>query len=321
MLPSVSVVIPIYNRGPKIVATLDSVLKQDINPDQVEIIIIDDGSTDDTLNFLRGKYSSDQRIRLFSIPNGGVANARNFGLEKAQGEFISYLDHDDLWLPEKLRLQVEKIRTDDNVGVMYCNWLSVDEEGKAMPASQQLSQQEWWHPKEGDIFPWILLPHRRHIMQNPIVSMTIPLIRTQVLRNVGGFDASTVPCDDWDLWIRLSQVTQFMYVPRVMVHYVMHEGQQHKNQRKAIDSTIRLIRKHSGLFKKNVFMRVKFRELRKHYQLNINYLDAKNALVEGETVKLKMLWVETLLKAPIYAINKRWIYLIWRALKRDRRPY
>ena len=114
--PLVSVVIPTYNRGALIAQTIESVLAQDLPPESVEIIIVDDGSTDETFDILQRLYSSHGQVRLFQTSNGGVAAARNFGVEQARGEFIAFLDHDDLWLPQKLRLQLERIQNDVKVG-------------------------------------------------------------------------------------------------------------------------------------------------------------------------------------------------------------
>jgi glycosyltransferase involved in cell wall biosynthesis len=104
--PLVSVVIPVYNRGARLQPTVQSVLEQTLSSAEIEIIIVDDGSTDDTVAFLHKTYGDEPRVKIVTQPNGGVARARNRGLEEARGEFIAYLDHDDFWLPHKIEQQL-----------------------------------------------------------------------------------------------------------------------------------------------------------------------------------------------------------------------
>ena len=123
---TVSVVIPTYNRGPLIAATLDSALHQTRAP--LEVIVVDDGSTDGTPDWIEAHYGA--RVRLIRQSNGGAARARNFGLAETRGEFIAFLDHDDLWLPQKLSLQLEAMESNARVGVVYSSWVAVDETGQ-----------------------------------------------------------------------------------------------------------------------------------------------------------------------------------------------
>src|SRR4051794_31356744 len=101
----ISVIIPTYNRSKKVIHAIESVLAQDYEP--VEVLVIDDGSTDDTQKVIAEKYGSDARVCYFKKKNGGVAAARNFGLREARGEFLAFLDADDTWRAGKLRLQAE----------------------------------------------------------------------------------------------------------------------------------------------------------------------------------------------------------------------
>jgi glycosyltransferase involved in cell wall biosynthesis len=121
--PLVSVVIPVYNRGARLQPTIESALEQTLPSHDYEIIIVDDGSTDDTLAFLQLTYADEPRIKIVSQQNGGVARARNRGLEEARGEFSAYLDHDDFWLPNKLEKQLAAFEGKPAVGVIYCRWL------------------------------------------------------------------------------------------------------------------------------------------------------------------------------------------------------
>ena len=321
LLPSISVVIPTYDRGAAIEKTVASVLSQDLPPDEVEILIVDDGSTDDTFAVLEQLYRHNPRVRLFLIPNGGVANARNFGLAQARGEFIAFLDHDDLWLPQKLRLQRDKMRKNPQVGLVYCNWLAVNDEGQPMPRVLQLTQHHWWRPKQGRAFPWILMPHPLEFLRNPISSMTFPLLRTQQVRDIGGFDPNTVPSDDWDLWIRLSKVSRFAYVPQVLALYVHHSGQQHMNLEKAYRSWLVINAKHRVDWKEHPFVWIKQKWFDRYCHAHLYYPLAKEALFRGDYREMLLCYLRSVLTRPDVVLYRRWIYLFLRAARRNTERY
>ena len=317
----ISVVIPTYNRGAAIRPTIESALAQDLPPEAVELIVVDDGSTDDTAEFLRENYGDNPRVRLFSMANGGVARARNFGLDQARGEFIAYLDHDDLWLPSKLRLQLEKMRSRPRVGLVHCNWLAVNETGDAMPPEFQITQQKWWKFKSGRAYPWVLMPHPLQCLRNPMPSMSYPLLRTQTVRDVGGFDPKVVPLDDWDLWIRLSHICEFAYVPEVLVRYVFHSNQQHLDSAKAYDSCLALSDKHPINPRKNPYLAFKmvcFRRICQNYRA---YHAAKLALTQRSRARVLLFWLRALWARPDKAATKYWIYLLLRAARGNFAPF
>lgn len=316
----ITVVVPVYNRGQAVRATIDSALAQDLSPEQVEVVVVDDGSTDDTWKVLQEIYGSNPRVRLFSVPNGGVARARNYGLEQARGEFIAYLDHDDLWLPQKLRLQVGRMKN-PRVGVAYCSWVSVDENGEEMPPVIQFQRQWWWRPCNGRAFPWVLLPHPLQFIRNPIISMTIPLIRTQLLRDVGGFDASTVPSDDWDLWIRLSRRCEFACVNEELAQYVHHSGQQHKHMKVAYASALRIYRKHRVLWRKYPWVRFKQESYRRSCLAMMSLADAREALFAGRRLGVFLASLKAIVQRPDIVFLRRWHRLWMRALQGNKERY
>ncbi|HEX8551481.1 MAG TPA: glycosyltransferase family 2 protein [Abditibacteriaceae bacterium] len=317
----ISVIIPTYNRGRVIQTTVESVLLQNIDADLVEVIIVDDGSTDNTWDVLQMLYGTNPRVRLFRTENSGVARARNFGLKQARGEFIAYLDHDDVWLPDKLKLQHAEITKNPDVGVVYCNWVAVDETGNEMPSIIQFQRHWWWQPAEGNVFPWILLPHPYEIIRNPIVSMSVPLMRTAALRDIGGFDAQLVPSDDWDLWIRLAQKTHFSYAPQVLVHYVHHSLQQHKQMHNAYSSVIKICRKHKVSWHLHPWVRWKQEMIIRYCLAFMNFPEAKNALAKSNYYKVFFLATRAAFWRPDILITRRWSTLLYRALTRQSKPY
>jgi GT2 family glycosyltransferase len=126
--PLVSVVIPTYNRAHLIGRTIDSVLAQSYP--NVELVIVDDGSKDDTRGVIAGKY--DQRVRYFAKPNGGPASARNFGFREARGDYVALLDSDDTWHPWKLTLQIGCMEKHRQLGMTWTDMEMIDPDGKVV---------------------------------------------------------------------------------------------------------------------------------------------------------------------------------------------
>ena len=139
--PLISVVIPNYNYGRYLSQAIDSVLAQSYS--NMEIVVVDDGSTDNSEEVLR---SYEDRVRWFRQENEGVSTARNFGVEKSHGALIAFLDADDVWLPNKLELQAERIIADESLGLVHCG---VEEfcDGDHI-TRRQLNGLEGWVAKE-----------------------------------------------------------------------------------------------------------------------------------------------------------------------------
>lgn len=123
---SVSVVIPAYNFGAFLPETIRSVREQ-THPD-VEIVVVDDGSTDETPEVLKRVEGPDLRWR--HTPNRGVSAARNLGIELAEGDYVAFLDADDLWLPEKLERQVRLLQDEPDIGFVFCDFVRFDKDGR-----------------------------------------------------------------------------------------------------------------------------------------------------------------------------------------------
>lgn len=196
--------------------TIDSALAQTVALG--EILVVDDGSTDSTSDWIETHYRDERTVRLIRQRNGGVASARNRGLKEARGEWIAFLDHDDAWHPRKLESLLEKARPE--VGVVYSRWCETDAEGKLLDVLKPSKAQ----PREGNVFDWLFG------WSCPIISMSVPIIRRDLFAKVGGFDPRCVPADDWDLWLRLARVTRFAFVDEELTLYAVHENQQSRAQ-------------------------------------------------------------------------------------------
>ncbi|MBC8393906.1 MAG: glycosyltransferase [Deltaproteobacteria bacterium] len=181
--PIVSVIIPTFNRGWIIREAIDSVLNQAFG--NFELIVVDDGSTDNTLDILTA-YKN--RITLIKQRNRGVSAARNRGMDAASGRFIAFLDSDDLWLPQKLNRQIEFF--DSNPDALICQteetWIRVGVRVNPGKRHRKVS---------GLIFEPSL-----HLC---LVSPSAVMIKRPLLDEVGFFDESLPACEDYDMWLRV----------------------------------------------------------------------------------------------------------------------
>lgn len=204
MPPLVSVIIPTYNSAPTICRAIDSVLAQTF--DDVEIVVIDDGSTDDTVQRLR-QYEG--KIAYHYQPNQERSVARNRGIQCSRGAYVAFLDADDHWLPNKLELQVSLLRACPEIGLVY-SWVHiVDQAGEIVG---RLGHERPSTESAGaDLFRWLLLGY-----SVPTLSV---VVRRDCFDSVGVFDESITYCEDWDLWLRIAGKYPFGHVAQPLACY------------------------------------------------------------------------------------------------------
>jgi len=207
--PLVSVILPVYNTATYIGETLDAATRQTYA--NLEIIIVDDGSTDETPVILEARAALDPRIRVIRQENFGVARARNVGLAVARGEFIAILDADDLWEPTKIERQVQRMRdSGESTGLVYCWWVWISENGTVT------DQSPHWEV-EGKGLESLL-------EVNFTGNASVPLYRRSSVEAVGGFDESLAAkggqgCEDWDLALRVAAQYSIAVVREILVGY------------------------------------------------------------------------------------------------------
>ncbi len=204
--PTVSIVTPAFNRADYLPYTIDSVLAQSY-PD-FEHIIIDDGSTDGTDELVRAY--SDPRIRYFQQANQGQSVARNLGIEVSRGQYICFLDSDDLWLENKLQEQLALFADNPNTGVVYGDKISIDGAGRELHRRNMRRYSGWVTAK---------------LLADNFVSMNTTMTRAELLRQAGGFDPSDRYAEDYGLWLRVSLLAPFQYSPSLWVYYRVMAGQ------------------------------------------------------------------------------------------------
>jgi glycosyltransferase involved in cell wall biosynthesis len=191
-------VIPAYNAENTILETIASVQQQTFS--DFELIVINDGSTDRTLELLQSV--KDERLRILSYENGGVAVARNCGISHATGGFIAFLDHDDLWTSDKLELQLAALQQHPDAGVAY-SWTYFMNEKEGVRSFYPCEPVFF----EGNVYAKLLVG-------DFIYSGSNPLICRQAIDSVGEFDPAINACDDWDYWVRLAAHWNFAVVPK-----------------------------------------------------------------------------------------------------------
>ena len=207
----VSVVIPVYNGAKYVVDAVRSALDQDLAPH--EVVVVDDGSTDETLHVL-GEFGS--RIKVLAQRNQGVSVARNNGAAAVTGEFLAFLDADDVWLTPKLARQVAVFRDRPDVAMTYTGLTVVDEQLQPLGAMSA--------PRGADALRNSLL------LEPPVVSVAqTAVLRTSVFHAVGGFDPDLTTSADTDLACRVAVRHAVEGVDEPLVLYRQHGAQMHLN--------------------------------------------------------------------------------------------
>jgi glycosyltransferase involved in cell wall biosynthesis len=214
-LPRISVVIPCYNAERYIAAAIESVLAQDW-PD-LEVVVVDDGSKDTSAQIIRERFP---RVRLVQQANQGVATARNTGVNASSGEWIAFLDADDLWLPGKLRRQWQSLESGAEAR-MSCTAWQIWKSSDAVPTPAFMTQlasdthdSTKWQGSSGWIYPQLLL--------DCVVWTSTVLVQRTLLSEIGGFDPTLRIGEDYDLWLRASRHTPIVRVNAPTALYRQH---------------------------------------------------------------------------------------------------
>ena len=212
--PLVSVIIPAYNADKYIERTIRSVLLQDY--ENIEIIIIDDGSTDNTATVVKKLVNEDKRLHYVHQRNGGVSSARNHGYKLSKGEYLAFLDADDVWLPENIRKKVEHLQNDPVTGLVHSDALLIDENDK--PLDEIKKGKSGWILD--DLLSWngTCIPAPSSI-----------LVKREVVDTAGGFDTNLSTAADQEFFFRVAAKYKIGRVEEITWQYRMHSQNMHSN--------------------------------------------------------------------------------------------
>jgi len=266
-MPKVSVIIPTYNRAYLIGRAIQSVLDQSYH--DFEIIIIDDGSTDNTEEVVKEFQKKDERIRYIKHKgNKGYPKALNTGIKAARGEYIAFQDSDDEWLPEKLKKQMEVFKNaSSDVGVVYTGFLRIEKDKKIyIPPS-------WVTHKEGNI--------HKELLKRNFVGTPAAIVKKECFEKTGMFD-EYLPCfQDWELWIRISKYYQFRYIAEPLINAYCTPDSISANPEALTRAWKLILKKHLNDIRQNRNL------LSRHYSVIGFFLCSQGKLKEGRSYFIK----------------------------------
>ncbi|WP_436906601.1 glycosyltransferase [Halosimplex marinum] len=234
--PTVSVVLPTYDRCETIGRAVRSVLEQTV--EDLELIVVDGGSTDGTERVV-GEIDDD-RLRFVREPDDGPSEARNRGIDLASGAYIAFQDSDDVWEPSKLEKQLDRFEAGGaDVGVVYTAFRRELRDGteQYVPRTDEVGRTS------GDI--------HRQLLEMNLVTASTALVRRECFRELGGFDETLPSMEDWELWIRLSEEYEFAFVDEPLVRMATLDDSLSRDVAKNATGLRRVLRKHRRKFRDN----------------------------------------------------------------------
>ncbi len=208
MSDKISIIMPCYNAEAFILRGIRSALGQTYK--NIELIVIDDGSKDNSLQLINGIY--DEKITVMSQTNRGVCAARNRGLSLATGKYIAFLDADDEWLPDCLEKLFSAIQSTPEAVLAYCGWQNV-----GLPGGQGMPYIPPDYEAEGKL---------EHLLRSCPWPIHVALTLKTAIDSEGGFDERYSNAEDYKLWLHIVSFSGIVRVPEVLAFYQFHEGQQ-----------------------------------------------------------------------------------------------
>jgi glycosyltransferase involved in cell wall biosynthesis/predicted O-methyltransferase YrrM len=269
MKPLVSVIVPLYNKGSFVTTTIQSVLRQTY--ENFELIIVNAGSTDDSLQ--RVQCISDHRVKVINIERAHPAVVRNKGFECSAGEYVAFLDADDLWLKTKLETHVAALQANPEAASAFSLVTMIDESGNILAIQSPYSPPTDWH---------IAMLHE----MLPVCGSNCLYTRSSLLLS-GLFDTNLLCDEDWDLCLRLSRKSSFVLVQTPLVCYRQSTGQWSLNVQSVYDSAqeilMREVRDSPTLSNKDL---LRIREQKQAYIRNQCLRILKNPNSNKDTAKM-----------------------------------
>ena len=266
-MPLVSVVIATYNRADFLRTAIVSVLSQTFQ--DFEIVVVDDASQDHTCKVIHDFHEKKIRYIKHDV-NKGIAAVRNTGLLNSTGKYIAYLDDDDEWLPKKLQVQVDLLEgRPTKVGLVYSGYLRINRTTGEI-------ERQYLPQKMGKIVNNVLVP-------NWIKTTSNPLIRKECFDEVGLFDETLSPCEDWDMWNRISKKNfHFEYIKEILFKYYVHnKPQATKNVLFVKDSYDKMLNKYGNIMPLRRIVGRRYVSIGATYCYNYNNREGKDLILRG----------------------------------------
>ena len=214
--PRVSIIIPAFNAASVIAETLVSVMNQTFT--DFEVLIVDDGSNDNTVDVAKTFCVADARFQLITSNHAGLSATRNIGIKQSRGEWIAFVDADDIWLPEKLARQMETVGERSEVDLSFTNYHFWD-------GTHVLRTRTFY---EGMSAKNEILPR---LIERCTYLVSAVIVRADLFKRVGGFDVTLPCCEDWDLWLRMAESGMTVAgIETPLVHYRRWPGNMTKNR-------------------------------------------------------------------------------------------
>ncbi len=238
----VSAVITTHNRKELLVLAIESVLNQTYK--NIECIVVDDASDDNTKEYIK-KYIEENKIKYIYIPkeaSRGGNYARNLGIKNAKGDYIAFLDDDDEWLSQKIEKQMNAMKEAPETGFVYCGTISEINLDKASRIPQEIRNDKY---KDGDLAKEVLI----HIICNT----SVILVKKELLEKIHGFDEELKFWQEYEMCIRLLQITRAKLVRENLVLYRIFEGDKNRLSNKIEgweEAVAYILGKHKGLYDK-----------------------------------------------------------------------
>ena len=234
-MPLVSAVIPTFNRAQDVCIAVGTAVAQTYPAEALEIVVVDDGGSDDTEAVLTRAFGA--RVRYLKKPNGGVSAARNFGMTAARGAYLALLDDDDEWTPTKIARQVEVLERRPEIGMVITDVERMDEHRKGF----ETFRRREFIPADGWVLPAVL--------RNPALAPASAMFRREVFVATGGFDTSLRTAEDLDFHLRVAVRFQEAVIAEPLTRAMRgHQGLSalSRTNRDYLDVIERFLRAHGG---------------------------------------------------------------------------
>ncbi|MDE3273460.1 glycosyltransferase family 2 protein [Pseudoalteromonas sp. G4] len=234
MCKEVSIIMPNYNCLAYLPKAIDSVLQQqDV---RFELIVVDDGSTDGSLEWLLQAEKKYNQLRVITQPNLGVIAARNRAIKKANSQFIAFLDADDYWYPNKLRKQVDFMLANPNCGLTFTNYQHVD-----MQYRNIIDCFSYWPEfkkyRDANNTNYQLLANALNLLLIAnVIGTSCVMVNKEIIERAGGFDPSLRSASDWDCWLRIALISEIGFCEDITMDYLMRPNSITANKQNRIDA-------------------------------------------------------------------------------------